>query len=979
MLFSPKKITKTALSVLLLSLIISLLASCVFVPEIGTKEQILTSVESEESTPRRNYSYVSDYLRYFGIPSFDVAKVKWAERVFFTYYNYDHGTGLSFDYARGDVLPLAVAVARCFVEDYYDTTELSSKEAVTEALIGSYIKVSADPYAVYRTPAARDEFETDMSGTYSDIGAVFEYRYDEDTLTVIKVNPSSPAELAGVKVGDLVHAIDGELLSDIGFLNLISKIQGEVGTSLTLTVLREGEQIDLVVTRVQIIEKSVKYELLEDGIGYISISSFKDNTDEQFAAAIEALADEGAVGLVLDLRNNFGGYVGTALNMLSYLLPSGKTLFSYQYKGGVTRSILSSDDPRPNGETFDSVVDLPISVITNAHTASAAEIFAAAIRDYIASGELSGVSVGTKTYGKGVVQNSISYSDGSSITLTVTYCIPPSSVSYHGVGIVPDVIDQNPSTQLITALSEIKKLTACSVTQREHVFGDYVSNNNASCTSDSTQSAKCIYCSVTDTKIEPATMLSHEYGEYTSNGDVTFTKDGTKSARCVHCNSVDTVVDVGSHEGKLDLINAAISESLSVGKDTCQSVSAFLISWGFPSFNQAKLRWAEDTFKSHYNLNHGTDLSFDYKAGDVLPLSVAVARRFLSEYLPYTDTDDTEAMTNALIDAYVYMSADKYSVYRLAEDSSNHESDMSGNYSGIGALIEYDHLNETVMILTVLDGSAADIAGLLVGDYIYAINGETVEEIGYINVTKKIRGETGTTVEITVLRDGELITVSAIRAPVVEESVSYKMLENGIVYVKISTFNANTDEQFCELINEIMKYNPKGIIFDLRHNTGGYISSVTNALSYILPSDKLLLTYQYKSGLLRSVASGDDSRGVGEPYDSVVDVPMIVLADSYTASAGEIFVSVIRDYRDKGELCALIIGEKTYGKGVIQNSFTYSDGSTITLTTAYYNTPSGINYHGIGITPDIQIEKSDDGDTQLDIAIYELEMLINSN
>lgn len=981
MIFARKKIVTKALFALLLLMILSLLPSCVLRQAIHPKEEIITSLESEESKPERSYSYVTDYLRHFGLPDFDAAKVKWAERVFFTYYNYDHGTDLSFDYENGEVLPLAAAVTRYFLNEYYDVIELTDKEAVTTAVIDSYVKVSADPYAIYRVPEASDGFQSDMSGTYAGIGVAVEYNHANETVMVSTVYPDSPAELAGMEVGDLIYAVDGILISDIGFLNIVSKIRGEIGTSVTITVLRGGIEIDLAVTRATITKRSIEYRMLDDGIGYIQITTFKDNTDEQFCAAVDALIAEGAVGLVFDLRSNTGGYLDTVVNMLSYLLPTGKTILSYQYKNDIKHTIVAHADKSPSGEAFDSTIDLPMAVVTNAYTASAAEIFAAVIRDYAKSGELEGITVGTRTYGKGIMQSTVLHGDGSSITLTVAYYDPPSGINYHGVGITPDIIDENAQTQLDTALTEIKKLTMCSATLREHVFSEYSSNGDATCASDGTKSAKCIYCSYTDTKTDTGTRLPHKFGEYVSNNDVTFTKDGTMSAVCSGCGEIDKVIDVGSHENKLDLVNAAISESLLVGEAKFATVSDFLVYWGFPTYNTAKVKWAESIFKTYYNFDHGTDLSYDYRTDDVLPLAAAVAAQFLDEYLETTNTDDSDELTNAILDSYIDLCGDKYAIYRPPVAAGEFETDMSGKFGGIGVMVEYDHQAETVMISTVFDGSPAEIAGILTGDYIYAVNGVTLEEIGYLNAVYKIRGEIGTSVQITLIRDGEPITVTAIRGEVVETSVSYEILDDGIAYVKITTFNDNTDEQFKQVMDELLTLSVRGIVFDLRNNTGGYLDSVVNMLSYILPTGKLIVSYQYKynkNGASVERLSHDDSYGIGEPTDSVIDLPMVVITNGYTASAGEIFASVIRDYAAAGELCATLVGEKTFGKGIMQGSFIYySDGSSLTVTTAYYNPPSGVNYHDIGIIPDVPVEQVGDGDLQLDIAIIELELLVN--
>ncbi len=1016
-----KHALKLALPILIFLLFVTTLTSCIYSQKILPKEDILASVERVENEGGHDYTFVAEYLELFGLPMFDTEKVAWAERVFYTYYNYDHGTDLSFNYEKGDSLPLAASVARYFLNEYYDVIDLKDKDAVTTAVIDSYVRVSNDPYAIYRLPEASDGFQSDMSGTYAGIGVVVEYNHSEQTIMVATVFPDSPAEKAGLQVGDFFYAVDGMPVSDIGYLKAIEKVRGEIGTDVAITVLRDGVKIELVATRAKITEKSIEYEMLEGNIGYIKITTFKDNTDEQFKAAVDTLLGDGAKGIVFDLRDNTGGYLDTVVNMLSYILPNGKDILSYQFKHQIKTTLVTREDVSSANQTFDSVIDLPLAVLCNEYTASAAEIFTAVVRDYKNSGDLEAVLVGEKTYGKGIMQSTVPHPDGSSITLTVAYYNPPSDVNYHGIGITPDLEVTDTQQQLSVALSELNKFISCTGPDAAHVFENYVSNNNASCEKDGTKSATCIFCGIVDIKSDPNTKLSHEFaeyvydenatctadgtesakcercdatdkrvvldsklghsfGEYTSDRNVTFTQDGTKSARCNACGAIDTVVDVDSHYNKKQLINDAISESLENGLDTRTRVFNYLVDWGFPSFDTAKVRWAEQVFLNHYNYNHGTDLSFNYNYGDVLPLAAAVAQRFLDEYCDIIDTTDIAAVTTAVIDSYLDVSGDPYAVYRLPEANDDFQSDMSGEFGGIGVILEYDHQNETVMVSTVFENSPAHIAGLKFGDYIYAVDGTLLSDMGYLNTTYKIRGEIGTEVKITVLRDGELITLTAIRNTVVEKSVNYKLLDGGIAYVEITTFKANTLDQFKEAVDALVAGGAVGIVFDLRNNTGGYLDTVAKMLSYLLPSGKSIVTYQVKNGTKYNLTtSADGYTETGEVIDSVIDLPMAVICNGYTASAAEIFTSVIRDYRNTRLLDAVIVGEVTFGKGIMQASSKYTDGSTITLTTAYYLPPLGVSYHGIGITPDVIVEPTDDVDNQLDAAISNLKTLLNDN
>ena len=162
------------------------------------------------------------------------------------------------------------------------------------------------------------------------------------------------------------------------------------------------------------------------------------------------------------------------------------------------------------------------------------------------------------------------------------------------------------------------------------------------------------------------------------------------------------------------------------------------------------------------------------------------------------------------------------------------------------------------------------------------------------------------------------------------------------------------------------KNGVKAVIYDLRNNTGGYLSSVLNALDYVAP----------KGTTLASFSNDYDDDEVSKSSHSFL-IPTVVICNEMTASAGELFTAGIRDLADMGHLDATLVGTKTFGKGIMQSTFTLSDGSTITLTVAYYMPPSGKNYHEVGITPDVVVERTKDGDVQLDAAYAAIESLLN--
>ncbi len=439
--------------------ILTSLFSCNLFRNPSSKEEIRQNIAESVAEDTKNYEYVGYYLHDWGFPDFDSFKVmSWAENVFQRFYNLEGGLG--------DTLEHAVKTAEHFLENYYDEIDLKDKRAVTDAIIASYVYVIGDPYSVYRTPAEYENYDTDMSGKFGGIGVVVEYNHTEETIRVSSVNIDSPAEAAGFRVGDYIIAVEGEAVSDIGYLNAVYKIRGEIGTDVHVTVLRGDDELVLTATRAEVVEKTVAYEITDDGYGYIVVNQFKDNTYLQFVEAIDYMEDEGVPGIIFDMRGNPGGYLHTVLAMISYIVPSGNIIVSYQFKDDGPTVHKSNIDTNPiTGEKSDHTLSVPIVVICNEYTASAGEIFTAAMRDYNDLGIVEASIVGKTTYGKGVMQSSIPYTntDASSITLTTAYYNPPCGINYHGIGVSPDPgleVDNTDDAdlQLEAAVAELKKL-----------------------------------------------------------------------------------------------------------------------------------------------------------------------------------------------------------------------------------------------------------------------------------------------------------------------------------------------------------------------------------------------------------------------------------------------------------------------------------------------------------------------------------------
>lgn len=426
---------------------------------------------------------------------------------------------------------------------------------------------------------------------------------------------------------------------------------------------------------------------------------------------------------------------------------------------------------------------------------------------------------------------------------------------------------------------------------------------------------------------------------------------------------------------------ATLAEDLSASVDAgcekkCSYVADYLDYWGFPAFDRFKLMMIE----SNYDAYLLDDLGYS-DPERLLTLATAVARCYIDEILispeggmsfTLEEIRDKNLQTDAIAAAYAASVGDKYSRYYSADMFAAFMSELSGSFAGIGVNVMLDREAKTITVSNVIEGSAAEDAGILPGDMLIRVDGESLEDYDVDTFMNLVKGEVGTEVTVTVLRDGEEIDFTMTRVHIEAPSVDYSIMDGGIAYVMISSFNENTDEQFIQAIDEIEDADEevRGYIFDLRYNGGGLLDTAINLISYIVPKDTKIVEEATKTS----------KRWHYSNSEHVIDLPMVVLCNEYTASAGELFTAAIRDYRNDGLLDAQIIGVKTYTKGKMQSILPLVDGSAIVLTTGLFNPPSGVNFDGEGITPDIVIPLDLEGETdnQLDAAIEEITKMINS-
>ena len=323
----------------------------------------------------------------------------------------------------------------------------------------------------------------------------------------------------------------------------------------------------------------------------------------------------------------------------------------------------------------------------------------------------------------------------------------------------------------------------------------------------------------------------------------------------------------------------------------------------------------------------------------------SLIKSIVSKY--YYEDVSYEDMQVGMYRGIVESTGDPYSTYYTAEEFKKAKQDLLGNYAGIGALLGQDKKTGVVTVSEVYDDSPAQKAGIRAGDEIISADGMKAASMELSDFVQKLRGEVGTDVVLVIGRDGQEKEYTVTRDIVTTPSVAHTMLEGGIGYVAISDFSSGTADEFNEAIEDLNKQGMKAVIFDLRTNPGGLVDSVTEILDTILPRGVTVYLLD-KDGKRKDYSSDEKHR---------MEIPIAVLTSSQTASAAEIFAGAIRDFE-----YGTLIGQKTYGKGIVQRTIPLTDGSAVKLTVERYYTPSGECIHGEGITPDIELEYDYSGD-----------------
>lgn len=344
----------------------------------------------------------------------------------------------------------ALATIRTMLENGY-IGELDDEQMIEMAIKG-YVAGVGDQYTEYYTPEEMsEEYDTAM-GNYVGIGIYMIVNYEEGTITVVEPMEGSPAEEAGLQEGDLITKVEDEEVTVDNVTDISNKIKGEEGTTVKLEITRGEEIFEVEVERKRIEVSHINSRMLENDIAYIQILDFDGGVAEEFKKNYETLKSQGATSLIVDIRDNGGGVVDEAIDILEMICDKGSTLLIETDKNGTETITKSEEDP---------IIDVPIIVLVNENSASASEIFAGALKDYDKA-----TIIGTQTYGKGVIQTLYKLSDGSGLKMTTAEYCTPNRNKINEVGIEPDITVELPEditeltdendTQLQRAIEELK-------------------------------------------------------------------------------------------------------------------------------------------------------------------------------------------------------------------------------------------------------------------------------------------------------------------------------------------------------------------------------------------------------------------------------------------------------------------------------------------------------------------------------------------
>ena len=310
-----------------------------------------------------------------------------------------------------------------YIDYYYYKSDEISKEDMQNGMYKGLVDSLGDVYSCYFTPKEYQSLQQQTTGVYFGIGAYVSKDVESGACVISGVIKDTPAEAAGLMEGDVIYSVEGKEMNGLELEEVVSYIKGDEGTKVHITIYRNGEPIEMELTRARVTSPTVDSEMKENGIGYLQITEFDDVTTAQFEENFVSLKEQGMKGLIIDLRSNPGGNVTTVCEIAEKLLPEGLVFYMEDKNGKRTEYPCKGAD-----------FDLPLVVLVNEYSASAAEILSGAIKD-AGIGKL----VGKKTFGKGIVQTVAPLDDGSAIKLTIANYYTRNGNDIHLKGIEPDI------------------------------------------------------------------------------------------------------------------------------------------------------------------------------------------------------------------------------------------------------------------------------------------------------------------------------------------------------------------------------------------------------------------------------------------------------------------------------------------------------------------------------------------------------------
>lgn len=337
---------------------------------------------------------------------------------------------LGIETSNDNQLTKSIKYIKTILDKYY-LNDIDEDKAVEGALEG-YVSALGDPYTEYIPKDEMEDYKNNLMGNYVGVGIYMAQNTKDNTIVVLSPIKYSPAEEAGIQPGDIIKKINGVEYTGEDMTAAANSIKGEEGSTVTLEIQRGQEIKTFEITRKKITTNPVVSEKLDNNIGYLEVTSFDEDTSENFKAKYEELKSQGITSLIIDLRNNGGGLVEQALQIADYIVPKGKDLLV---------TVDKDKNEKVEKSEEDVLIDMPIVVLVNENSASSSEILAGALKDLNEA-----TIVGTTTYGKGVIQQLLTLRSGAGLKVTIEEYYTPNRTKINGVGIEPNEKVELPET-----------------------------------------------------------------------------------------------------------------------------------------------------------------------------------------------------------------------------------------------------------------------------------------------------------------------------------------------------------------------------------------------------------------------------------------------------------------------------------------------------------------------------------------------------